>query len=1176
MYYCTKECQKNDCKYHKNECKLYSDGHELSRKLMSDNWFRLCLRLYFSVQNIPTFATKSTDCLTDRISVSMRPHVSADQTIADRHYALKHCSIVCECDKCVHHLDRWFRHWLRLYLSVQNISTFATKKYRLFDGSDVSLNEPQLSAQQLLTRAPGIGSSTGAQPVGAGNAIAKRGQDMSAGHLIADWGPTECWPGIHTPCAKKQFINTAENVSVVMLETGKCLANFSPNGVLTLRAVLSPSECVMGGSPGPGLPEYQSSLENLQNQFNRFTKTISREELNEIFNDIDNRLTVEEIELQNETKDNIPNDVRQLRKWRDIGLELGRQPLFKAMCANCGQLLFGDCKENGRWTTVRVEPNQTPPVCARYEQLNNGIPYTRSENEWYLCKICKRDPRGVLEMFDVLNPETNTMTLPPELSELKGWLELSSVALMGTYHTIANKPNPKGRRFQHHLGETEMMSKKDNAYLTLFTLMQQKLSQTIDESDENYNNKSARKHRVKRALHWLKEWNPLFQKFYSNYETLMPYIEKNQNPFLLSKVPNPTTTTGEPLNKNMGDEQVGTWIAAENYTGDHDPDDEEDFPVGITHPKVIDEKTLSEREIRNLTRPGLNHTNLEALAYPRDYPSGKGSFNPDGKHKHREYCKCCLLNYEPRWRQNEFFIHFQLNRYVKQSLKAHNRIVITNVKTAVEKPTAGDLKKGQSMYDKYGERVPANIPGSQSYWWAALQELHSISVAMGREPDYFATVTTNDNWPEIQFVLRHGPGGEPCDRCPHDDEYGEPAIHILTRPGLNHTNLEALAYPRDYPSGKGSFNPDGKHKHREYCKYVKQSLKAHNRIVITNVKTAVEKPTAGELKKGQSMYDKYGERVPANIPGLQSYWWAALQELHSIKGELGKVVRYWYRREYQWRGGGHIHCAIWVEPETKKEDVVKAEIPRGGPLREYQWRGGGHIHCAIWVEPETKKEDVVKAEIPRGGPDKELQEELEMLVKRHQIHTCRADKCFVVGRKKKKVKNCRFGFPYRYCEKTMPQEGNLRKLYRRRCKEDQRVVPYSYGLLLTMRAHVNIQEVQGAGWELYLAKYMTKPEPVKKVMWGKNVSKDASDVERFLKMRLIGSVEANDHMLQFPAKSSNIEVIYLPIELPGDIERLVLKRNKDLPSDPNSEDHKNLKKLVKTMTVRILKKVKNL
>ncbi|CAG2118962.1 unnamed protein product, partial [Medioppia subpectinata] len=55
-------------------------------------------------------------------------------------------------------------------------------------------------------------------------------------------------------------------------------------------------------------------------------------------------------------------------------------------------------------------------------------------------------------------------------------------------------------------------------------------------------------------------------------------------------------------------------------------------------------------------------------------------------------------------------------------------------------------------------------------------------------------------------------------------------------------------------------------------------------------------------------------------------------------------------------------------------------------------------------------------------------------------------------------------------------------------------------------------------------------------------------------MRLIGSVEANDHMLQFPAKSSNIEVIYLPIELPGNIERLVLKRNKDLPSDPDSED----------------------
>ena len=78
---------------------------------------------------------------------------------------------------------------------------------------------------------------------------------------------------------------------------------------------------------------------------------------------------------------------------------------------------------------------------------------------------------------------------------------------------------------------------------------------------------------------------------------------------------------------------------------------------------------------------------------------------------------------------------------------------------------------------------------------------------------------------------------------------------------------------------------------------------------------------------------------------------------------------------------------------------------------------------------------------------------------------------------------------------------NVDKLYyRRRLEEDKNVVPYILDVLLLFKAHINCQYVTNAGWEQYLAKYLTKPEKILRMKFPKG----SSETQRFLQSRLIG------------------------------------------------------------------------
>ena len=100
-------------------------------------------------------------------------------------------------------------------------------------------------------------------------------------------------------------------------------------------------------------------------------------------------------------------------------------------------------------------------------------------------------------------------------------------------------------------------------------------------------------------------------------------------------------------------------------------------------------------------------------------------------------------------------------------------------------------------------------------------------------------------------------------------------------------------------------------------------------------------------------------------------------------------------------------------------------------------------------------------------------------------------------------------------------------IYKRRCKEDSLVVPYNLEILLFWGGSMNIQRVSKHGFEMYLTKYISKPESSFDV----KLSKNPSDPEKYLRTRVIGACEALDIQLGFNQYHMSRNTVFIDTEL---------------------------------------------
>ena len=373
----------------------------------------------------------------------------------------------------------------------------------------------------------------------------------------------------------------------------------------------------------------------------------------------------------------------------------------------------------------------------------------------------------------------------------------------------------------------------------------------------------------------------------------------------------------------------------------------------------------------------------------------------------------------------------------------------------------------------------------------------------------------------------------------------------------------------------------------KYDEMVKLRLRGYNsrRVVrVPDLSTNLTAEAVLDAAKSTDPYAIYGTEVIRSIPGSKQHWKSFSLDLVSFSEQRGlpdlfvtlsandcwphvqstlthgwgsppspdeyrDLARDWENRQAV---GWSPEVAV-MAAERRFEWIMQIIMSRNGDgpfgivedyvwKKEYQKRGDIHWHMLLWCKPGTVPEHCIMVELPRGSDTNDsVAAYLRKIVHKLQRHShCVQERC-LKGYGGKRLHACKYGFPFPIpqTEECLDDEG-IRYLYVRRHTEDTSVVPYNPELCILWGAVHNVQRVAKHGYEQYLAKYISKAKPSFNIDLPENVS----DPQRYLRTRVIGSVEAVEVLMSFHQSQMTRQVTFLPTETKP--RQRMLKSKRDL------------------------------
>jgi hypothetical protein len=117
-----------------------------------------------------------------------------------------------------------------------------------------------------------------------------------------------------------------------------------------------------------------------------------------------------------------------------------------------------------------------------------------------------------------------------------------------------------------------------------------------------------------------------------------------------------------------------------------------------------------------------------------------------------------LMHADKRFAHDLYYPFFGFDRITKNRIFQYNKSVGMSLEGRSHMPTTQELTQPnepnsvEPAYNYYGKVMPSNVPGSKEFWKHKWLDLVATTRALGK-PDFFVTLTANDNWPEVHSII---------------------------------------------------------------------------------------------------------------------------------------------------------------------------------------------------------------------------------------------------------------------------------------------------------------------------------------------------------------------------------------------------------------------------------------